>query len=378
MNAFASRIASSLIRGWVLAAVMLVGAGSGGGAIAAAAMVREPAEPTTGPRSAEALQSEVARLSRSLQDAIGPRDLLLDPAQRSTISIQAIPILQELLALSDEIAVSRMPRAAATAFGVRHEAETMLCVFGDEPTIQRLERLVASREVGWVAARKSLLFGQWVRSDGKVEGQQRVLDEVDALAQQVPANDVVAQLLVSLSEAHSADDATAARIDRILSTRLSGPVARQLAKRRDAHRKLMGMVDKPILILGVRFNGEMFSTKIWRGKPVMVIFWASTSQACRDQAVEWRRIFQRYREDGLEVVGVNNDNSGQEMLRFLQSQPGMVWPQLHDRQQPGWHALSAELGVTDLPTVMLIDKSGVLRAVNPPDLEGFVRKLLAE
>lgn len=354
----------------------------GGGVRRARAMAIQPAEgpggTPAGVRTPEELKAEVQRLSRSLTETIGPRETLLDPAQREALAIQAVPVLQDLLAVSDEIARSQIPNAMGVAFGVRHEAETMLCVFGDAATIQRVERLAGSGAVGWVAARKSLLFAKWIHAGGDVERQQAVLDEVDALAQQVPANDVVTQLLVSLSEAQPADDATSARIDRIISTRLTGPVAKQVAQRRDAQRKLARMVDKPLLILGVRFNGEMFSTKIWRGRPVMVIFWASTSPACQEQAPEWRRVFQRYREDGLEVVGVNNDATGEEMLRFLSTQPGMVWPQLHDKQQPGWHALSTELGVTELPTVMLIDKAGVLRAVNPADLEGQVRKLLAE
>jgi peroxiredoxin len=254
----------------------------------------------------------------------------------------------------------------------------MLCVFGDAPTRQRVQAIAESGAVGSVAAKKSLLFAEWIAANGQVEGQEKVLASVESLATSVPANDVVTQLVISLMDANPANGAIRARAERVITERLTGAVAKQYTKRVEGERKLRQYLNKPLRILGVRFNGEMFSNKIWEGRPFMAVFWASTSQASQDQAPEWRRIFRKFKEDGFEVVGISCDESPQEMLAFIRSQPGMTWPQLFDKQQPGWHALATEFGVTELPTVLLYDKAGRLRAINPENPDELIRALLAE
>jgi hypothetical protein len=182
-----------------------------------------------------------------------------------------------------------------------------------------------------------------------------------------------------MTEIGARDSDVRQRIFRIASTKLTGPMAKKVAPQMEARLKLMAFEGKPILLLGVRFNGEMLSTKAWRGKVILATFWASTDQASRDAMADWRKWYQQYHKTGLEVVGIACDENPQQLIQFLQSQPGMVWPQLFDKTQPGMHAMALELGVTELPTVMVIDKNGICRGINlGAGTEPMIKRLLAE
>jgi hypothetical protein len=56
----------------------------------------------------------------------------------------------------------------------------------------------------------------------------------------------------------------------------------------------------------------------------------------------------------------------------------MPWPQLFDRNNPGPHPLGDKFEIDGYPTVLLIDRGGVLRSAGTLVSEGMVRKLLSE
>jgi thioredoxin-related protein len=82
----------------------------------------------------------------------------------------------------------------------------------------------------------------------------------------------------------------------------------------------------------------------------------------------------KYKE--FEVVGVNLDNSKDDMMAFLQANnPG--WPQLFD--EGGLESrLATQMGIQTLPTMILIDKQGkvVDRNIRAQGLESELTKLL--
>jgi thiol-disulfide isomerase/thioredoxin len=325
------------------------------------------------------LSQRAQQISQSLKRALGPREQLFDPAYRDSIRPQVVPILKESLALADEFAAAG-GQGAAIAVRIRYDAESMLAVFDDADTIRQLEsRANARRGAVSILARQALIFATWIKANGAPGGQHQALDGVEALAGEAPANDDITQLLVTLLEASPANADVRDRMMRILSTRLTGPMAKQVSERIAARQTRAALEGKPLLILGVRFNREMFSTRAWQGRVVMVVFWSSASPACREQVPRWVRLFEAYNKEGLEIIGVSCDTNAQDLLRFKASHPKMAWPELFDTEQPGWHALARELGVTDLPTIMLIDKNGVCRSTDAgADLEPQIRKLLSE
>ena len=94
----------------------------------------------------------------------------------------------------------------------------------------------------------------------------------------------------------------------------------------------------------------------WRGKYVLVDFWASWCPDCMREMPDVLRAYRQYHERGLEVVGVSLDHDREAMLAFTKKHV-MPWPQQFDGQ--GWDtAYAAKYGVGGIPEMWLLDPSG--------------------
>jgi peroxiredoxin len=97
----------------------------------------------------------------------------------------------------------------------------------------------------------------------------------------------------------------------------------------------------------------------YRGKVVYLDFWASWCPPCRSAFPQVDRIYAKYRERGLEVVAVNQDQELAEALRFVEKQP-ISFTLVTDRD----HGIAERYGVKTMPSAYLIDRKGVVRHVH--------------
>ena len=95
-----------------------------------------------------------------------------------------------------------------------------------------------------------------------------------------------------------------------------------------------------------------------RGKVVLVDFWASWCRPCQEELPVLEQLYQRYRERGLVVVGVNVDQRASNMSRFLSRRP-VSFPVVHDAR----HAVADRYEPTTMPSSYLVDREGVVRHV---------------
>ena len=94
----------------------------------------------------------------------------------------------------------------------------------------------------------------------------------------------------------------------------------------------------------------------WRGRVVLLDFWASWCGPCRAAMPELRRLYERLSPEGLVLVGVNLDDDPQA-LRSAIAQYGIGWPQIAGDEA---HAIAERYGVAGIPAMMLIDQQGRL------------------
>lgn len=97
----------------------------------------------------------------------------------------------------------------------------------------------------------------------------------------------------------------------------------------------------------------------FRGKVVLVNFWASWCAPCREEMPALEELKQAYGERGFEIVAVNLAESPQRIRRFLDAflPDGVPFVVLHDRNSLAYK----KWGVRALPASYLIDRSGLLR-----------------
>ena len=162
---------------------------------------------------------------------------------------------------------------------------------------------------------------------------------------------------------------------------LTGPLATQVGGQIRGQRKLEASVGKPFELSGTKLDGGAFGTKDWKGKVVLVDFWATWCPPCIEFLPKIKRAYIDYHAKGLEIVGVSSDGDLQALKDFLARNKDMPWPQLVNSKanpEDPLHPLARQFGLR-LPSMFLIDRKGVLREVDAErDLDGLITKLLAE
>ena len=123
-----------------------------------------------------------------------------------------------------------------------------------------------------------------------------------------------------------------------------------------------GMVGKPApdVRLAVVANGpigQQMSLAELKGRPVLLDFWASWCGPCAMVAPVVDRVARRYEKKGLVVMGVNVDDPP-EVIRAYAAKKGLSYPMVMDIGK----AASLEYGVDKLPSLVVIDKNGNVRA----------------
>ncbi len=125
---------------------------------------------------------------------------------------------------------------------------------------------------------------------------------------------------------------------------------------------------------GSTIDGRKFSLSNLRGHPVVIHYWATWCEPCKQDTKVLRRLQVRYK--GLELVGVNVDNTRKLAQDYL-AEASMPWVQLFEEGGLESSPLSNAFGVQTLPTMMLIDSSGkvVRHNVHASELDDELMKM---
>ena len=108
----------------------------------------------------------------------------------------------------------------------------------------------------------------------------------------------------------------------------------------------------------VSLEGDSVSLAKQRGKVVLLNIWATWCHPCRDEIPELRAIHAKYRDRGLELVGVSIDTDGtDEAIRTFMREFQMNYPIWRDPDE----RISTQFLAIGVPATYLIDKRGVLQ-----------------
>ncbi|MDQ6958596.1 MAG: TlpA disulfide reductase family protein [Mariprofundaceae bacterium] len=92
----------------------------------------------------------------------------------------------------------------------------------------------------------------------------------------------------------------------------------------------------------------------YRGKVVLLHFWATWCVPCRHEMPQIERLWRRYRDDGLVVLGVNVDRGNLQAVRQFVQQRNLSFPVVIDPEGE----VRNRYEVRGLPTTYLIDRDG--------------------
>lgn len=114
----------------------------------------------------------------------------------------------------------------------------------------------------------------------------------------------------------------------------------------------------------------------YRGRWVLVNFWASWCLPCRDETPALQRFHERHRDERFTVLGINQRDLSDDALAFL-DEFDVTYPHLRDRDGDR----AEPFGMTGLPESFLVDPEGGVALIRrgPVDdeyLNTFVLPLL--
>lgn len=142
-------------------------------------------------------------------------------------------------------------------------------------------------------------------------------------------------------------------------------VRQALGEMETATRRLE-MIGKPMSVSGKLLGGKTFDISQYKGKVVLVDFWATWCGPCVAELPNVKEVYTKFHDRGFEVVGISLD-SEIDTLRDFVSEKHLAWPILFGDadEADGWsHPMAKKYEVNSIPTAILLDRKGNVVSVH--------------
>jgi thiol-disulfide isomerase/thioredoxin len=124
--------------------------------------------------------------------------------------------------------------------------------------------------------------------------------------------------------------------------------------------------------------GEPLSPANYRGKVLLIDFWATWCGPCVGELPNVLKIYEKHHPQGFEIIGVSLDQDQKKLTSFIKEK-NVPWPQFFDGK--GWeNKLASKYGIQSIPSTFLLDGEGkiIAKDLRGKDLEDAVAKALAK
>jgi len=127
-----------------------------------------------------------------------------------------------------------------------------------------------------------------------------------------------------------------------------------------------------------QLNGQPLQLSSYRGKIVLLDFWATWCDSCRDETPHLVELQNKYRDQGLQIIGISMDD-GPEPVRDFCRRFQINYPVVMGNAQIG----KLYGGILGLPIAFILDRSGRIYkkhigATAPSVFENDVNALLSK
>jgi thiol-disulfide isomerase/thioredoxin len=137
-----------------------------------------------------------------------------------------------------------------------------------------------------------------------------------------------------------------------------------------------------IEITGELLSGGKVDWESYRGKVVLVDFWATWCGPCRAEVPNILAMYEAYHDKGFDVLGVSLDETPEAAKKY-KAEMKLPWDSLFPTSEDdrGWsNPLAKHYGIGGIPTAILVDKDGKVVHMNArgENLPAELKRLLGD
>jgi thiol-disulfide isomerase/thioredoxin len=304
----------------------------------------------------------------------------------------SVKALNTLVEAADKLLAAKPDeKQAAQAFAYKIEALQALATMDQPDAAKKLEEVLAAarddkREqvigLGW---QNTIMYAisRWPTLDPKE--RQAFIDLIVKKVQAGPAPIDVSIISVTSTELERRDEeAVAGLLEKVMPIFEKSEDKQVQEKLVEAnlpgmYRRLT-LLGKPMEITGTLLDGKPVDWESYRGKVVLVDFWATWCAPCRAEIPNVLEMYEAYHDKGFDVLGVSLDATPEAAEKYVADNKlpwQSIFPQKEDERE--WqNPLVAYYGITGIPTAILVGKDGKVVNMNArgPVLGEELEKLL--
>ncbi len=228
-------------------------------------------------------------------------------------------------------------------------------------------------------------FLQWsVWSD---EEKNALIDKASKYFSSRPAEanhvDTIIKMVDFLGEVNGHDGAKRLMSDLIPHFKKSDdPQIQQLLVVLEGVNRRVQLPGNEIKLEGTLLDGSKLDWQSYRGKVVLVDFWATWCGPCRAEVPNILKMYEAYHDKGFEVLGISLDETSEQAESYIKD-TNIPWPTMFSKAaaERGWrHPMAVRYGVTGIPLAILVNREGkvVHMLARGPYLEQELRRMLGE
>lgn len=123
-------------------------------------------------------------------------------------------------------------------------------------------------------------------------------------------------------------------------------------------------------------NGQTVSLAQYKGKVVLIDFWATWCPPCRGEIPNMKKVYAQYKSKGFEIIGLSLDRSEKDLKDYIQKN-GVTWRMVFVGNNT---QVCSDYHVRAIPSLFVVDRAGNLRykKVRGQEINKAVEELVNE